>query len=102
MITLILEAHWKVIEDAACGLSQRKLGEKYECGKTQIQNFEKEKQSKTNKVVKIKVIKTNKSKNKEKWFKNTNKNTKRETFCLYKEINDLTLAWSEGAEHENC
>ena len=41
--TLNLETCWKVIKDAACGLSQKKLAEKYECGKTEIQKILKEK-----------------------------------------------------------
>lgn len=70
----------KVIEDAANGLSQRKLSEKYKCSKTQIQKLLKDKDA-----------------IKEKLFKNANKNQKCETYQPFKEINELTLAWFEGA-----
>ncbi|KFM61198.1 Major centromere autoantigen B, partial [Stegodyphus mimosarum] len=81
---LNLETRMKVIEDAAAGLSQRKLAEKYECSKTQIHKI----------LQKKEIIK-------EKWRKNANRNTKKETFQPYREINDLTLAWVEWARTQN-
>lgn len=43
--TLYSETCLKVTEDAACGLSQRKLAEKYECVKIQIKIILKEREA---------------------------------------------------------
>ena len=80
MVSLNLETRLKVIEDAANGLSQRKLADKYKCGKTQIQKILKQKDT-----------------IKERWLKNPCSYQKRDTYQRYKEVNELTLEWFENA-----
>jgi hypothetical protein len=55
------------------------LAKKYNCGKTQIQQ-----------ILKNKHLQ-------EKWHQNGNKNMKRECAQTFKEINELTCSWFEGA-----
>jgi hypothetical protein len=70
----------KVISDRESGMSQRCLAKKFNCDKTQIQQILKNKQHLQ-----------------EKWHQNGNKNMKRECAQTYKEINELTFSWFEGA-----
>jgi hypothetical protein len=76
---LTLETRIKVISDSESGMSQRCVAKIYNCGKTQIQQ-----------ILKNKHLQG-------KWHQNGNKNMKRECGHTFKEMNELTFSWFEGA-----
>jgi hypothetical protein len=77
---LTLEKRIKVISDSESGMSQRCVAKIYNCGKTQIQQILKNRQH-----------------IQKKWHQNGNKTMKRECGRTFKEINELTFSWFEGA-----
>jgi hypothetical protein len=76
---LTLETRIKVISDRESGMSQRCLAKNYNCGKTQIQQ-----------ILKNKHLQ-------ETWHQDGNKNMNRGCAQTFKEINELTFSWFEGA-----